>query len=172
MEKVNRNKEFSKLLLESYRNNLIHIEWNKNGYSLKIDEDLDFNDNEKNEFINFTFSVVNIVRKILTNNKISEKDEVKLEIAYEISQHESEYVETINLKEISLLSTFKSFDYNILSHYNKANNEEIKSVVLQFNYEDSSDTNYINIEISKKELNDLINTLNLALSDLESLEKK
>jgi len=168
---VDMKNQFAEQLLEAYKNEFIIIEWGKQGYSLKFKDDFEFDQDNKKEFINFVFSIVGNVSRILQGKEIKETDNLKISVAEEIARCESVNSETVLLKSLSLLDTYRSIEYDILTHFDKKSDKTIKSAVLKISYDNEKETESINFDISKKEVSDLIETLNSLLEDLNMQSK-
>lgn len=161
--------EYGKYLIDLYKNGLIHIEWLKNGQALKFEDCVKFDNINRKEFITYTFRIVKIVRNILLGKESVDVNEDEYALAEQMAQDEQENKDALYLKSISLLDTYNSVEYDILSHYNKNSGNSTKSAIIKFNYDkiDDEDTQNVKMEISKMDLSKLIDSLNEILNQLD-----
>lgn len=161
------NNVFSDLLLELYKNNKIKIIWSRKGCSIKFDDDVEFEQVDRKDFINYSFNMIYIIRALLLNKPINNIDENDLLIAKEMVKSQEKYRDDIILKSSSLLDTYSKSDIEVISHLNVENDKTIKSAIIKIYYENDDDEKNINIEMTKNDLIELSLQINELLSKLE-----
>lgn len=175
MEKNKFEKYFS-ILKELYKNRNINIEWYKNHYKFnaKIDlEDYFLEKGEqysKAEFDKFLRGFVTLIKDISVDN-IKQTEEWKKDLILNENFFTKEEMDHIAIITTSKLPTLESIESEILTKRSSININKTNSysVLLSINIINSIKSD-IYIELSKKQLKEIIDNLSEIYSDMEGLE--
>ncbi|EJQ20144.1 hypothetical protein [Bacillus cereus] len=136
-------------------------------------EKLNFNIT-KEDFVNECFKIISLATKLASGNTeiLHEKKEAPLVNEYLLTN--KELLQHINVQTTSNIQVIEDIDYELLTKRYKENIQDILgysiAISLDTNNKEKTDRNRLNIELSKTDAKNLIELLNKALVDVESLE--
>ncbi|WP_137791940.1 hypothetical protein [Bacillus sp. E(2018)] len=168
-----------KLFKKFYDEKKIVIIWRKNEQGLKILEE--FKDSLSNmeiseqEIVDIGFEILHLSQAIATGNiPLHSLNEEKLQVIKEYFLDE-DLLQQINIHTSSVNNIIESFDTEILTKRNKKNPEKIITLtsLISFSYRNSyskfENIDSFSLELSKKDLEELIKNLNKTLDDLNTV---
>ena len=157
-----RNK-YAEVLLDSYNAGIFKIVWSSSGFTIAVDSKRkelipEVNDEE---FIDYAFSVIKIVIDLADGRETAEEKERDLEVARLIFEKEYDLKNHLFIKRNCKTDCFKLLEYELIAHRSEENpiNIEANSVILKIVTEKNDAENSHAFEISRRDLEDMINKL-------------
>ncbi|WP_342543324.1 hypothetical protein MHH33_07015 [Paenisporosarcina sp. FSL H8-0542] len=174
---------YVKVFFDFYSEGKVEVKWQKNGAGLSslinFEEELQHYDSSfsTEEFIEVVFEVIKIAKNVALGLEGSEFDSDHINIVKEIFLQDQEFVQYINLHCSSKLYLLESIECDVQSIRKKDDYKVIGNTAVVSYYLNSSDTNEdantkrISIELTKKELEDVMKSLSEIHNVLVNLEK-
>lgn len=177
--------ESVKLFNELYKNKDIIVVWRRNKIELKVKTDLNKKLKEMNtelseeKFIENTFEIIHICKLNALGININNEEEIdpfKYDI---IKQHllNKDFLDELNIQLTSTANLIDETDFEILTKRSKENTSNIITHTVLLNLfarntftEEGNSLKLVNIELSKKQLNELVEKLKNVIEDLEKLD--
>lgn len=162
MDKEKR-KKYSEALLNAYQNGVFKIVWNTSGFSMAIDSKRKemISEVKEEDFIEYAFSIIEMVIDLAEEREIGETYEGDLETAKIIFDKEHDLKNHLYIKKNSKIDCFKLLNYEIISHRNadKPKDIEATSAIVKMVIEKEGDETSYAFETSRRDLEDIIKNL-------------
>lgn len=158
-----RKNNYAEILLDAYNKGIFKIVWGSSGFMMAVDSKRkDFiPEVQKEDFVNYAFSVIKKVIDIADGRERYEESEPDIETARYIYEREYDLKNHLFIKRNSKIDCFKMLEYEIIAHRSEENpiNIEADSAILRVAMEKNDEETSHTFEISRRDLNDIIDKL-------------
>lgn len=174
--------KYVELFSQFYKEDKVSAKWGKELLSFRpsinLEEELKKIDPSYNEeeFVDVAFTILRVIRDF--SNGVSPKaDEEKVQIITEVFlSNNHDILEHVRIHASSVVNTFEDIDYEVTTKRSKKDPNIVisKSIVLSLIYNDpmKPDTNNrFALEISTKELKEIMKALEDALETIEKIDR-
>ncbi len=173
MDKEKRDK-YAEAMIRAYQNGVFKIIWSVSGFSMVIDSKRKelIPEVKEEDFVEYAFSIINMVVDLAEERAIDEKYEEDLEIAKLIFEKEYDLKNHLYIKKNSKIDCFKVLEYEIISHRNEEDPTKIEatSAIVKMIIENEDEETLDTFEVSRRDLDDIIDKLTELKDKIEIIQ--